>query len=251
VNKLIILAITTLTLLVGCDYTQKDLDQATQRGYARGLENGEKIGFTEGAASVSKAAEYLVAENRMKFEVRDAQQELILEKALACSHLPINICPDSWMVNIESYQKNGYSGNAGPQSFWITLTGWLVPTLLLGVLSLLLAITYKYTELSEMAKEKKRLKVFNEELNVERSKLACQLANVGLEEKQLLEELRRDIKVKKENLKQVRLSVEEEQKGLEQFRSDIQIEITESMQKINELESDVSALEAQKKLFGG
>lgn len=250
-NKLLILITATLLLLTGCDHSNKELIQAKHDGHQEGLKEGKMAGFKTCEQSISRAAETLAAQIKMKNEVIDRQRESELEKALACSNSPINLCPDSWMVDIQSYQKLGYSGTAGEQTFWIELANSGIPTLLMILFLVGLAMIYKKLKLGALSKESKTLDLMRQELKSENSKLDDRIANLTAEENQAMREANRGRLNEEKMCDQVRIQRKVEEAELEYFRSESAREIEETIKELAVLASEVAALKDQKKLFGG
>ncbi|MBU3557437.1 hypothetical protein ICN18_07330 [Polynucleobacter sp. Ross1-W9] len=250
-NKLLILITATLLLLTGCDHSNRELIQAKYDGHQEGLEEGEKAGFKTCEQSISRAAEALAAQIKMKNEVIDRQRESELEKALACSNSPINLCPDSWMVDIQSYQKLGYSGTAGEQTFWIGLANSGIPSLLMILFLVGPAMIYKTLKLETLAKESKKLGLMRQELKSENSKLDDRIANLTAEENQAMREANRGRLHEEKMCDQVRIQRKVGEAELEYFRSESAREIEETIKELAVLANEVAALKVQKKLFGG
>lgn len=250
-NKLLILVTATLLLLAGCDHSNKELIQAKYDGHQEGLKEGKMAGFKACEQSISKAAATMAAQIKMKNEVIDRQRESELEKALACSNSPINLCPDSWMVDIQSYQKLGYAGAAGEQTFWIALANRAIPTLLIVLFLVGPAMIYKQLKLETLAKESKKLGLMRQELKSENSKLDDRIANLTAEENQAMREANRGRLNEEKMCDQVRIQRKVEEAELEYFRSESAREIEETIKELDVLASEVAALKDQKKLFGG
>lgn len=250
-NKLLILVTATLLLLTACDHSNRELMQARYDGHQEGLEEGKKEGFKTCEQSISKAAETMAAQIKMKNEVIDRQRESELEKALACSNSPINLCPDSWMVDIQSYQKLGYTGVAGEKTFWIALANRAIPTLLIILFLVGPAMIYKQLKLETLANESKKLGLMRQELKSENSKLDDRIANLTAEENQAMREANRGRLNEEKMCDQVRIQRKVEEAELEYFRSESAREIEETIKELAVLASEVTALKDQKKLFGG
>lgn len=250
-NKLMVVAIATMSLLGGCNHSDSELAAAKDVSYASGQEDGRKKGFQEGVQSVSQTVELIIATNKAKFEAQDKQREQALEKALACSKLPINFCPKSWMVDIDLYQKSGYSGVAGPQTFWILLTGWLIPFLLTLLFLFGITMIYKLLKLEALAQEGKKLELIRQELKSEHSKLDDRIANMTAEENQAMRQVNM-ARLNEEKIRdQVRIQRKTEEDDFEHFRSESAREMEEKEKELATLASEVEALKIQKNLFGG
>lgn len=250
-NKLILLALATLSLLGGCNHSDSELVAAKDVSYALGQQDGRKKGFLEGVQSVSKTVELIVATNKAKFEVEDKQRESELEKALACSNSPINLCPDSWMINIEQYQKLGYTGVAGPQTFWIALTNRVITALLMVLLLFGQAIIYKLLKLESLDQEAKKLDLARKELRSENSKLDDRITNLTAEENQAMRQANRARLIEEEKLNEVRTTRRTEEDELELYKAECLLAKAETDKELYDLYAEVRALEDQKKLFGG
>ena len=250
-NKLLILVTATLLLLAGCDHSNRELMQARYDGHQEGLEEGKKAGFKTCEQSISKAAEALAAQIKMKNEVIDRQRESELEKALACSNSPINLCPNSWMVDIESYQKLGYSGTAGEQTFWIGLANSGIPSLLMILFLVGPAMIYKKLKLGALSKESKKLDLMRQELKSENSKLDDRIANLTAEENQAMREANMARLFEEEKLNDVRTTRKTEEDELEFYKAECLRAKAETDKELYDLYAEVRALEDQKKLFGG
>lgn len=249
-NKLLILVTATLLLLAACDHSNRELMQARYDGHQEGLEEGKKAGFKTCEQSISKAAEALAAQIKMKNEVIDRQRESELEKALACSNSPINLCPDSWMVDIESYQKLGYTGVAGEQTFWIALANRAIPTVLIILILIGPAMIYKHLKLDALAKENNKLGLIRQELKSENSKLDDRIANLTAEENQAMRKANR-ARLNEEKMRdQIRIERKAEESDLEYFRSESLREAEETNKELAVLANEVAALKIQKNLFG-
>ena len=250
-NKLLILVTATLLLLAGCDHSNRELMQARYDGHQEGLEEGKKAGFKTCEQSISKAAEALAAQIKMKNEVIDRQRESELEKALACSNSPINLCPNSWMVDIESYQKLGYSGTAGEQTFWIGLSNSGIPSLLMILFIVFPAMIYNKLKLGALSKESKKLDLMRQELKSENSKLDDRIANLTAEENQAMREANMARLFEEEKLNDVRTTRKTEEDELEFYKAECLRAKAETDKELYDLYAEVRALEDQKKLFGG
>lgn len=250
-NKLMVVAMATMSLLGGCTHSDSELAAAKDVSYALGQENGKKKGFQEGVQSVSQTVELIIATNKAKFEAQDKQREQALEKALACSKLPINFCPKSWMVDIDLYQKSGYSGVAGPQTFWILLTGWLIPFLFILLFLLGITMIYKLLKLEALAEEGKKLELIRQELKSENSKLDDRIANLTTEENQAMRQANR-IRLNEEKMcEEAQIQRKAAEDEFEYFRSESAREMEEKEKELATIASEVEALKIQKNLFGG
>jgi hypothetical protein len=250
-KKLLILVTATLLLLAGCGHSDRELIQAKYDGHQEGLKEGEMAGFKTCEQSISRAAETMVAQIKMKNEVIDRQRESELGKALACSNSPINLCPDSWMVDIQSYQKLGYTGIAAEQTFWIALGNRAIPGLLIILFLIGPAMIYKHLKLDALSKETKKLDLMRQELKTENSKLDDRIANLTAEENQAMREAKRGRLNEESMLDEVRIQRKAEEENMEYFRSESAWEIEETKKELAILDKEVTALKDQKKLFGG
>jgi len=250
-KKLMTLVMVTFLVLAGCGYNEKDLTQAKYMGREEGVEEGKIAGFKACEQSISKAAEALVAQIKMKNEVIDHQRELELEKALACSKEPINLCPDSWMIDIQSYQKLGYTGAAGDQTFWITLTCELIPALLGLIILFGIVLIYKVLKLEALDQESKKLELIRQQLKSERSELDDRIANLTQEENTAMR------RANMERLYQERMrdkAIVEHQTAkidFDKFRSESAEETEKTEKERDELAEEIEALKTKKRLFGG
>jgi hypothetical protein len=249
-KKLMTLVMVTFLVLAGCGYNEKDLTQAKYVGREEGIEEGKIAGFKACEQSISKAAETLVAQIKMKNEVIDRQRESALGKALACSNSLINLCPDSWMVDIQSYQKLGYSGMADEQTFWIALGNRAIPGFLILLFLIGPAMIYKHLKLDALAKETKKLDLIRQELKSGNSKLDDRIANLTQEENTAMR------RANMERLYQERMrdkAIVEHQTAkidLENFRSESEIEKEKSKKERDALVEEIDALKTKQDLFG-
>lgn len=246
-TKFLVLVTTTLLLLAGCGHSDQELNQARYKGHQKGLKEGKEAGFKTCEQSISRAAEALAAQIKMKNEVIDRQRESELEKALACSNSRINLCPDSWMIDIRSYQKLGYTGAAGEQTFWIKLTNILIPALLIILFLIGPAIIYKNLKLRALAEERKKLELIRQELKSEHSKLDDRIANLTAEENQAM----RQANMIRLNEEKILIQVQIERKAEEEYLEKLRSESAEEKEKIAKAASELVSLKAQKMLFGG
>lgn len=257
-NKLLILITVTLLLLTGCDHSNRELAQARYDGHQEGIEEGKKAGFKTCEQSISKAAETLAAQIKMKNEVIDRQRESELEKALACSNSLINLCPDSWMVDIKSYQKMGYSGTAGKQTYWIGLTNKVIPAVLTILFLGGLAMIYKLLKLEGLAKKGKELDLAFKELglafeklDLKNAELDGRIANFTAEENQALRLANRERLIEEAMLNEVRTKRRHEEGEFEFFKSECLLVVAEREKEIDRLYAEAAELMAKNKLFGG
>lgn len=155
------------------------------------------------------------------------------------------------MVDIDLYQKSGYSGVAGPQTFWILLTGWLIPFLLTLLFLFGITMIYKLLKLEALAQEGKKLELIRQELKSEHSKLDDRIANMTAEENQAMRQVNM-ARLNEEKIRdQVRIQRKTEEDDFEHFRSESAREMEEKEKELATLASEVEALKIQKNLFGG
>ena len=151
------------------------------------------------------------------------------------------------MIDIRSYQKLGYTGAAGEQTFWITLTNILIPALLIIPFLIGPAMIYKKLKLRALAEERKKLELVRQELKSEHSKLDDRIANLTAEENQAM----RQANMIRLNEEKILIQVQIERKAEEEYLEKLRSESAEEKEKVAKAASELVSLKAQKMLFGG
>jgi len=171
-------------------------------------------------------------------------KEAILETAIACNTLPINICPQEWTkINIASFQNAGYIGQP-TWRYWLILCGGVLEK----VLAMMILVfgfraiwkTVNEPDPKEVTDAKETIKMAKEE----HAKLNKRINEISNEETRVLEDIRRKTEAAKKELSTVLADIQEQQVGYEEF-------INGQEKIISTLRAEVLALEQQKKLFGG
>jgi exonuclease VII large subunit len=110
---------------------------------------------------------------------------------------------------------------------------------------------YKLLKLKALDQESRKLELMHQELKSENSKLDDRIANLTAEENQAIRQAN-IARLHEEKIRdQVRVQRKAEEDDLEYFRSESAQEVEETNKEYAALVSEVAALKAQKKLFGG
>jgi len=141
-NKIIIVAITLVTLLAGCR-TDGEYDIVVQEKAKLAKELAEATkklnGFEGGEAAIANRIA------RHKLEI--AEDENRLEIALICTYFPVNICPPVMAdLNFEAYQKAGIQPSYTWRSWLIYIFGIGIWVLALWLTSLGFAQAYRISQ---------------------------------------------------------------------------------------------------------
>lgn len=180
----------------------------------------------------------------LQHQLDNARNEAILETALACNALPINLCPAGWTnINIESFQKAGFIGQP-TWRYWLILCGGLLERLVI-LMMVLYGFLFVWKTISapdtDAVSEAKDTIAMAKEAQ---TKLDRRISALSAEETQLLANLRQNIASAKKELFTLSQELAEQKTGYVQW-------IDEEQAKVDQLRVEISALEQQKRLFGG
>ena len=221
-NKIIIVAITLITLLAGCR-TDGEYDIVVQERTKLTIELAEAIkklnGFESGEAAIANRIA------RRKLEIADEENRL--EIALTCNYLWFDICPPVMSsLDFEAYQKAGIQASYTWRSWVIFIVGIGILVAALWLTLLAAAQAYRMSkeprnrEVSAAREiiaeaEKQRLLVLGGFLD-EKIKLQLELGNLRLLNQKAAAELPKiEARISKLESDLIGLEIEKEDRELE------------------------------------